>query len=169
MSKPPRKKTSSEIETSVLAKSGRRCALCVSLKGDLMEKHGQIAHLDEDRTNGAEDNLAFMCLIHHSLYDSKTKQHKNYSIHEVKAARSRLYELVADGKHLVPSSAQPYLQAAPVNNASSNRKNEIDRKTLEELQSLLPEQDGISRLRHGQFWPKFNWTLDSVLLTYLQR
>jgi hypothetical protein len=39
-----------------------------------------------------------MCLDHHSLYDSKTKQHKNYTIHEVKDARSRLYDLAGCGK-----------------------------------------------------------------------
>jgi hypothetical protein len=42
----------------------------------LSEKLGQIAHLDKDPSNAAEDNLAFMCLTHHALYDSKTSQHK---------------------------------------------------------------------------------------------
>src|ERR1017187_8108433 len=35
-----------------------------------------------DRTNRAEDNLAWMCLPHHSLFDSKTSQHKNYRSEE---------------------------------------------------------------------------------------
>ena len=52
-----------------------------------------------------------MCLEHHSLYDSKTKQHKNYTMHEVKSARTKLYDLVAEGKHLTPTTAQPYLSA----------------------------------------------------------
>jgi hypothetical protein len=46
-----------------------------------------------------------MCLEHHSLFDSKTKQHKNYTVHEVKAARDKLYELVAAGKHMVSAAA----------------------------------------------------------------
>src|ERR1700676_2693725 len=106
-----RKRTPTDIETAVLAKSARRCALCFHLNGDLTEKRGQIAHLDGDRTNSAEDNLAYMCLDHHSLFDSTTKQHNNYTIPEVKAARAKLYELVAEGKHLTPAAAQPYLQA----------------------------------------------------------
>src|ERR1017187_2021791 len=103
--KPPRKKTLPDVETAVLANSARRCILCFHLKGDLTEKLGQIAHLDEDRTNRAEDNLAWMCLDHHSLYDAKTRQHKNYTIQEVKTARARLYALVAEGNHLTPAAA----------------------------------------------------------------
>ena len=97
-----RKRTPPDIETAVLAKSARRCTLCFHLRGDLSEKLGQITHLDDDRSNGAEDNLAWMCLEHHSLYDSRTKQHKNYTIREVKASRAKLYDLVDRGNHLVP-------------------------------------------------------------------
>jgi hypothetical protein len=71
--------------------------LCFQISGDLSEKLGQIAHLDGDRTNAAEDNLAWLCLDHHSVYDSTTSQHKNYTIAEVKAARERLYKLIEDG------------------------------------------------------------------------
>jgi len=100
-----RRRTSAVVETVVLAKSARRCALCFFLKGDLTEKLGQIAHLDQDRTNAQEDNLAWMCLEHHSLFDSRTNQHKNYTIHEVKVARDKLYELVTAGKHTVSAPA----------------------------------------------------------------
>jgi hypothetical protein len=54
----PRKKTPVDIETAILANSARRCTLCFHLNGDLTEKIGQIAHLDKDPSNGAEDNLA---------------------------------------------------------------------------------------------------------------
>ncbi len=97
---PPRKKINPAIETAVLAKSVRRCTLCYQVDGDLLEKLGQIAHLDRNPANGEEDNLAWMCLDHHSLYDSSTKQHKNYTIREVKAARVRLYSLTSSGDHL---------------------------------------------------------------------
>lgn len=40
-----------------------------------------------------------MCLPHHSLFDSKTSQHKNYSLAEVKAARRNLYAAVQKGRH----------------------------------------------------------------------
>ena len=37
------------------------------LDGDLDEKIGQIAHLDKNPSNSAEDNIAFLCLLHHTL------------------------------------------------------------------------------------------------------
>jgi len=94
-----RKRIPTDVETAVLTKSARRCTLCFLLSRDLKEKHGQIAHLDQDPSNCAEDNLAFMCLEHHSLYDSRTSQHKNYTISEVKAARADLHRAIALGKH----------------------------------------------------------------------
>jgi hypothetical protein len=44
--------------------------------------------------------FAINYLDHHTLYDSKTSQHKNYTIHEVKAARDRLFEAIAQKRHL---------------------------------------------------------------------
>jgi hypothetical protein len=144
--KPPRKRIPAQVETAVLAKSARRCTLCFHLKGDLTEKHGQIAHLDQDRTNTAEENLAWMCLDHHSLYDSKTKQHKNYTIDEVKTARARLYNLVAKGKHLTPASALPYLQA------------EADKKILRDFLETVPSNGSIRFLRTNNFSGfSFDW------------
>lgn len=102
--KPPRVRIPDHKETSVLDKSRRRCCLCFQLKGDLTEKLGQIAHLDQNASNYAEDNLAWLCWDHHTQYDSTTRQHKNYTIHEVKAARSKLYELVGKGKHLISTA-----------------------------------------------------------------
>jgi hypothetical protein len=96
--KPPRKPVPAKNETAVLTKSARRCPLCYHLNGDLTEKVGQIAHLDGDRTNGAEDNLAWMCMTHHSVYDSTTSQHKNYTLAEVKTLRTRLYEAIERGE-----------------------------------------------------------------------
>ena len=96
--KAPRKPVPAKNETAVLIKSARRCPLCFHLNSDLTEKVGQIAHLDGDRTNGAEDNLAWMCMPHHSLYDSTTSQHKNYTLVEVKTLRARLYEAIASGE-----------------------------------------------------------------------
>jgi len=136
---PPRKKIPRNIETAVLAQSARRCTLCFCLNGDLSEKIGQIAHLDEDRTNDSEDNLAWMCRVHHSLYDSKTSQHKNYTIDEVKAARAKLYALVGAGMHLSPAAAQPYLRA------------EADKKVLQDSMGVLPSGRSIGFLRTNNF------------------
>jgi hypothetical protein len=137
--KPPRKKPSSDVETAVLDKSARRCTLCFREKGDLKVKLGQIAHLDDDPSNSVEDNLAWMCLDHHSLYDSKTKQHKNYTIQEVKAARSKLYKMVAEGKHLTPADVVPSLQA------------EADKRTLADFLAIVPSMGTIHFLRTEDF------------------
>lgn len=94
-----RKRTPEKTATAVLAKCARRCALCFHLDGDLTEKRGQVAHLDKDPSNDAEDNLAFLCLDHHTLFDSRTSQHKNYTAQEVKAARDTLYEAIDQGRH----------------------------------------------------------------------
>ena len=136
---PLRKKILPDVETAILVNSARRCSLCFSLEGDLTEKSGQIAHLDQDRTNRSEDNLVWMCLIHHSLYDSKTKQHKNYTPHEVKSARGKLYDLVAEGKHLTPAVVQPYPQA------------EADKKILRSFIETVPSNGTIKFLRTKSF------------------
>ena len=94
-----RKRIPTDIEKAVLARGARRCPLCFYLNRDLSEKRGQIAHLDHEPSNNAEDNLAFMCLEHHSSYDSRTSQHKNYTISEAKAARAELYKAIAQREH----------------------------------------------------------------------
>lgn len=144
--KPPRKRTHSGTETAVLAKSARRCALCFHLSGDISEKLGQIAHLDGDRTNNSEDNLAWMCLPHHSLFDSKTSQHKNYTMHEIKNARARLYALVAGGNHMSTVTARPNLQA------------KADKRTLRDLLVIVPSSGTIAFLRTRNFAGfSFDW------------
>ena len=126
---PGRKTTPKDIETNVLRRSNRRCALCFHLDYDSDEKEGQIAHLDEDPSNYAEDNLAFLCLRHHTLYDSKTSQHKNYTITEVKAWRDDLYKKIEEmrAKNLASSG-----------NSSTNDTTRLHRqRDLEMLTSLL--------------------------------
>ena len=86
--------------------SARRCCLCYGLTGDAVEKKGQIAHLDGDRTNNSPDNLAFLCFDHHDGYDSTTSQSKNYTEIEAKHYRAKLYAKVAGGLHPTPSTPQ---------------------------------------------------------------
>jgi len=95
-----RKPLDKGVEASILLKSRRRCCLCFGLKGDISEKHGQIAHLDQKRTNSNEDNLAWLCLEHHTIYDSTNSQHKNYTLEEIKNYRNLLYEAILDNRHL---------------------------------------------------------------------
>jgi hypothetical protein len=100
--------------------------MCFHLNGDLTEQHGQIAHLDQNPANFAEDNLAFLCLQHHSVYDSKTSQHKNYTLEEAKKARNDLYLAIQQDRHL----ASPAVRTEGRN---------ADRKTLERIIAILHE------------------------------
>jgi len=101
----------------------------------LNEKRGQIAHLDKDPSNWAEDNLAFMCLDHHTLFDSKTSQHKNYTMQEVKTARRKLYETIALGKHRVGATSHAVYAPGVVAGRRffEQRRGLPDTKTLKEI------------------------------------
>jgi hypothetical protein len=57
----------------------------------LREKTGQLAHLDRRNDNPSEDNLAFLCFVHHDKYDSTTSQSKNLTKVEVERYRDELY------------------------------------------------------------------------------
>jgi hypothetical protein len=94
-----RKVTPKNDETEVLVKGARRCAFCFYLLGDLNEKLGQLAHIDHDHSNSCEANLAFLCMEHHSLYDAKTSQHKNYTESELKRAKAALEAAIAAKQH----------------------------------------------------------------------
>jgi hypothetical protein len=93
----------------VLVRSRRRCALCYGLKGDFEEKIGQIAHIDQNRSNDSLENLAWLCFEHHSLYDSTTSQHKNYQSSEIKRHRGSLYTAVATSAITGPESMGRYV------------------------------------------------------------
>lgn len=86
----PRKPLPEAIETQILVSSRRRCCLCFHLDGDLSQKPGQIAHVDRDRSNHAESNLAFLCLPHHDQYDSRTSQSKGITKAELLHAKAEL-------------------------------------------------------------------------------
>jgi hypothetical protein len=101
---------------------------------DLGQKKGQIAHLDHNPENNGQENLVFLCLDHHSEYDSTTSQHKNYTIHEVKAARQRLYQAI-EARPRAPSGQ-------PIEPARG------DSETLEDLLEVLPSGGSIGFLRH---------------------
>lgn len=91
-----RKKIPPNIEEEVLTTSRRRCAICYCIDGDAREKRGQIAHLDKNPNNNKIDNLIYLCFTHHDQYDSKTSVSKNYTIHEVKKYRRKLYSKIGD-------------------------------------------------------------------------
>lgn len=52
---------------------------------------GQLAHLDSNPGNNAEDNLAFLCFDHHDEYDGRTSTAKGLRESEVRHWRDELY------------------------------------------------------------------------------
>src|SRR5580698_10535980 len=95
-----RKPIEPAVETQVLLKSRRRCCLCAHFHHDFEIKNGQLAHVDHDPSNSSEHNLVFLSLDHHTEYDSKTSQHKNFTKHEIVAARNALYAQMLQGQGL---------------------------------------------------------------------
>ena len=93
-----------EATTEVLTKSRRRCCICVALDGDLLEKQGQIAHLDHNPWNNAPDNLAYLCLAHHDRYDGSTSQSKGFTMEEIKVYRTKLWDAIERNLHLGSAS-----------------------------------------------------------------
>lgn len=66
--------------------------MCFYMEGDFEIKEGQIIHLDRDRSNFAIENLAYICLPHHNLYDTEYSQTRHYKIDEIKDYRTYLYQ-----------------------------------------------------------------------------
>jgi hypothetical protein len=95
-----------EIQHRILDRSRRRCALCIHFNNDWQQKEGQLAHLDRDPANCAEDNLAFFCLPHHDDYDTNRRQTKSLTIREAKTARNRLYAFIETGGNLATAGHQ---------------------------------------------------------------
>ncbi len=102
----------------------------------MTEKRGQIAHLDHNPANFVEANLAWLCLEHHSEFDSRTSQHKNYTVAEVKKARDDLYVAIQAFQHL----AVPAVRTEGRN---------ADQNTLKDIIQTL--SGTIGRLRDSSF------------------
>lgn len=66
MAKAARKPIPLATQVGILLESRRRCAMCFHLEDDLSVKDGQLAHIDRNRDNDAEDNVVFLCLVHHN-------------------------------------------------------------------------------------------------------
>jgi hypothetical protein len=103
----PRRKIPLKIEAEVLTKCRRRCCLCYGIDGDLNEKQGQIAHLDQNSSNAAASNLVFLCLPHHDDYDTRRSQSKGYSSAEARIYREQLWEAIKLEKHLNERPGKP--------------------------------------------------------------
>jgi hypothetical protein len=105
-----RKYITKNTETNVLHNSGRRCCICYGINFDFEEKEGQIAHLDRDSGNNSEENLVWLCFVHHNKYDSSTRQGKNYTLNEVKTYKINLHETIDYQRSLKKQSPQKLQQ-----------------------------------------------------------
>jgi len=85
-----RKPVSQETQAKVLAACRRRCAICFGLHRDRGTKAGQIAHLGRDAANSLFENLVFLCLEHHDLFDTRTR-----SVRDIKAPYRKFLPLQA--------------------------------------------------------------------------
>jgi hypothetical protein len=113
-----------QTQHRILDRSRRRCALCVHFDDDYGRKEGQIAHIDRDPSNTAEDNLVYLCLPHHDDYDTERRQTKNLTHREVETARDRLYESIERSRDLPAGTQRP-------------TGIEADKRTLAEIQAAM--------------------------------
>jgi hypothetical protein len=89
----PRKSIPIDVQTRVLSASRRRCCLCYFLNENHGERKGQIAHLNKNPADSRYENLVWLCLEHHDVFDGQTSQSKNYTEHEVRKYRDSLIRL----------------------------------------------------------------------------
>lgn len=87
-----REKVPNSIAHQVFICSGRRCAFCFGWNRDTRIKSGQICHVDRNPVRNGFDNLAFLCLEHHDLYDSKPSQSRGITQDELRQYRDELYD-----------------------------------------------------------------------------
>jgi hypothetical protein len=78
----------SDILNDLLFQSGRRCCICYGLDHDLNVKtYGKIVRLNRNSADNRPDNLAYLCLEHHNVYETGTP----LVMGDVKKFRASLY------------------------------------------------------------------------------
>ncbi|MBV9070491.1 MAG: hypothetical protein JO231_17375 [Acidobacteria bacterium] len=94
-----------------MTKSLRRCALCVALLGDFGVKTGQVAHVNRKSSDNREENLCFLCGVHHDEYDRSSRQAKGFLPSELRAHRAALYDLIAHHPDVIWASRDSAAQS----------------------------------------------------------
>lgn len=130
-----RKKLKTIVERNILINCKRRCALCFGLNGDVGIKTGQIAHIDKNKNNDSENNLLFLCLFHHDMYDSITSQSKNFTRSELVHYRNALYDYLVsiDGS----DNDSTNLYSRDISNSSNTEKDNLDLYVARELKNCI--------------------------------
>ena len=70
-------------------------------------RRGQIAHINQDRSDNALENLAYLCFEHHDEFDSKTSQSKALTSGEVRHFRARLHQHFVEVDTAFAPTAEP--------------------------------------------------------------
>ncbi len=109
-----RQRLTRALEEAVAMASRRRCCLCVYLDNLDEVRHGQIAHLNRDRSDARYENLVFLCLQHHDQYDSRPRQSKGLMEGEVRRYRDLLY------------AKYPKLGATALKRARRSQQDQVD-------------------------------------------
>lgn len=120
-------------------------------------KEGQLAHIDRNRANNAEDNLVFLCLVHHNQYDTKPSQSKAWLPAELAEIKIRYQQAIAEDRHISHGSAA----------VTAGR--ETDRKALNDLVQAMSNSGTMDFLRDVDFggW-SFHWRELHALDEYVQ-
>lgn len=152
---------SAAILDEVLIKSARRCALCFGLHGTLeWERQGQIAHVNRDSSDAAFNNLAFLCIAHHDVYDSTPRQSRGWTPGELLYHRDRLYAAIDAGQH---HGADPVFVRVQTDPAMIAHEREMFRRADAVLnEKNLMEQLGVLR-GVGQYTDEFRESLYAFL------
>jgi hypothetical protein len=87
-----------EVRDEVLRKCRRRCCMCFGLRDITDAVDGQIAHLDQDNANPQPNNLAYLCLQCHKIYDQWSNRAAAYSPREIRRYREALYRAISQDK-----------------------------------------------------------------------
>lgn len=157
MANPARKPIPRRTQAAVMVQSRGRCALCFHWHEDLSVKPGQLAHIDRDRTNCAEANIAFLCQLHHDQYDTTPSQTKRVMPEVLATAKGELQQAIADGRHLKHRAIV----------VTTGR--ETDRAAFADLLRMMTESRTAEFLRHTCFGSEsFHWRQLNEIETYVQ-
>jgi tetratricopeptide (TPR) repeat protein len=138
-----------ETQVALFAASRRRCCVCVALHHDRSIKPGQIAHLNHDSLDSRFDNLAWLCLAHHDIYDSTTRQSKGITLAEIRYYRDQLYQEMSSETTAASQEIdflRAYLRIIESDISPSHRYIDIVAKHLELLRS------DVKRLQLQRDW-----------------
>ncbi len=91
MPKARRKKIPDAVRDEVLKRCRRQCCMCFGLNRKSDVTDGQIAHLDRDPSNVEIENLVYLCLECHKIYDRQSNRAIGYKPGEIQHYRDQLY------------------------------------------------------------------------------